>query len=80
MRRTIEQSAPASFFQRLGAYLLDKILCLLIVIPVWIGRIRDRIYTARVNRAEKKRLLASKESDDPDEASHSNRERKRKKV
>ncbi len=42
-------------------------------IPVWIGRIRDRIYTARVNRAEKKRLHCSKSPSEPMEPSHSNK-------
>ena len=38
MRRTIEQSAPATFFQRVGAFLLDLILSLVVIrIPVGIA-------------------------------------------
>ncbi|MCR4895866.1 MAG: ABC transporter permease [Lachnospiraceae bacterium] len=45
-------------------------------IPVWIGRIRDRIYTARVNRAQKK-LHVSSSDHAADETSHSNKSKGR---
>ncbi|MBO4797370.1 MAG: RDD family protein, partial [Candidatus Methanomethylophilaceae archaeon] len=39
MLKTIEQSAPASFFQRVCAYLLDRIILLIALIPLWVGKL-----------------------------------------
>ena len=39
MQKTIEQSAPASFFQRVCAYLLDRMILLIALIPLWVGKL-----------------------------------------